>query len=256
LSNRIAALGERLNSYCSPNITDNQVNNIKYICSVKGLVSDYFGPIYLINQMPSNDSPIILSNKPIGPNGKGGVILEKEGQSSHIVVVDSEGNRTHRDFSPISGVSSSSNIETPSLTLIGDAGKSEVSIDTRGFNSSSQSGDALFIGDANNIKINVSGKDGSNGRSVERVLALSVLKGDLLGVSELARSLVDKFKSPLSETEITEPEISKEELSKSLSGISNCDDDSLLGSELSDKPGVFKVSTKKSSCRNCGKSHL
>ena len=237
----VNALGERLNSICKPKDSDNADIKFDYVCSVLANYSDSIGPIYTTSQMPLNESAVNIETNPVGPGGRGGVIIEKDGTSDHIIVLDGTGNKTHRDYVAISG---SKEVVPPNVTLLGDVGKSELNISTKGFDANNPSGNAVFIGDGNNIKVNVSGKDGSNGRNIPEVLAMSVLKGELLGVSEYTKKLVDKLLPQLSDKEVKDPSLTKEELSSEISGISKCEGD-LINGDSTDLAGVFKVSTKR-----------
>lgn len=185
-----------------------------FVCSLvaaSGLdefIRDRYGGVLSVRDDGGSDpsSEINITPRQIGPSGRGGARI---GSGNKIEVVDSAGRVTHRDFEAVDVKPFESSLS--SVTVVGDAGESPVRINSTSPVEGVRSGDAVFLGDAKNIEINVAGRDGSNGRSAGVSAALQVLRGEL-GTSDSIKGLVAAF--GLGPT-ISEPNISAADLADS-----------------------------------------
>ena len=166
----------------------------------------YGGVLRLVDDGSSDPSlPIEIIPRSIGPSGRGGARVA----NGQIEVVDGAGRVTHRNFE---SVDVKPFVPTmPTIAVMGNAGESPVKIQSASPVDGVNSGSAIFLGNAKNIEIDVSGRDGENGRSASVSAALQILRGEL-GVDESIRKLANTF--GLTEN-ISEPTVSAEKLGSS-----------------------------------------
>ncbi len=179
------------------------------------------GTLKLNNTNPFDSNPVEVSNLTVGVNGRGGATINSSGE---IEVLDATGRVTHRNLGPTSVKPFVST--APSIAVVGDAGSSPVNINLQSPISDVVSGSALFIGNANEININVSGKHGQDGRPAGEFASLQFLKGDF-GQSSITSTIAQR----LSQGSISVPGLTASDL---LSGDVACED-------LSETGGLYPV---------------
>ena len=201
--------GNRLLVKCA---AEEQSDKASFICRMltSSGFDDFFGDNYggvvqLSSPVQTEVSPVDISHESFGPAGRGGA----RNVAGTYEVVDGAGRVTHRNFSPVQTKPYDSN--SASVTVVGDAGSSPISINTTPPVEGVNSGSAVFLGDAKSIDISTRGRDGAAGRSAGISAALAVLRGEL-GVSDAIKSLAARFNLGSS---VSEPTVSASGLAES-----------------------------------------
>ena len=183
-----------------------------FVCSLldgsgaDNFIPDPFGGVVQLQGVGSPDQAIEVDHARLGPSGRGGA----RRVNGDVEVVDGAGRVTFKNFQaqPVLPFSPSA----ASVGIFGDAQSSPVSLNMLSPVEGVTSGKAVFIGDADNISIDISGKNGAPGRSAGVSAAFQVLRGEL-GQSDSIKALVDKMGlGPV----LSEPELTVNDLSDSV----------------------------------------
>lgn len=166
----------------------------RYVCTkTEGdydtvLKSDSSGVIAVLGLAPTGGDVIVQSPSTSAPR-----IGISRSASGELKVTEASGRTLFSDFQPYPAPILSPSM--PSVLVLGDLPPSttdKVSIDLRSPSAEISGGRAVFVGNAPNISVDVSGRNGANGRSAGAAAAIQVASG-AFGSGETAKALASNM---------------------------------------------------------------
>ena len=167
-------------------------SNTAFVCAptvntgTDTFTADVFGGLVNLSGQGNPMSPIEVSNEMVGPGGRGGALLS----GGHTTLVDGTGRTTFSDMVSVNAAPYVA--ESASVGVFGDAAGSPINISLAAPVTGVTTGKAVFLGNADQISVDVSGHTGADGRSAGVAAAIQVLQG-ALGSSDSIKSLIGQM---------------------------------------------------------------